>query len=1281
MNVLIKKSLAVSKFLATLVVCGFLAQSALPATLTYYLHVNGTSPGFGINANDNISWDDFVWATNSAGPPLTNWVDGSTLANPGFPRFNSTTTPYTVTVNNSEINAGLFGASGVTVTINAAGSGNLNVVPNTSLTGGLLTQGFFTGGGNVIVNAPIIGTGGVNVPAGGGSVQLFGNNTYSGGTTLSSSATLTDFNNNNAFGTGPININTSSGTFANLLSQGGSSGTPLTITLPNTWTNFTGGFVNFASAAFTPVVCTGPWYLQTFSSNIRNNGDTTASLTLNGAINGSGTLTFSGNNGGKITLGGPSKYTGKTLIAGGSNIPGVGINVSVTSINRVSGGTATSNLGAPTTVANGTIGIGTSTFTSTLIYTGPGETSDRVIDLPGTTGGATLQADGTGALVLTANNTATGAGAKTLTLQGSNTGANSIGKIVNGSAATAVVKAQAGTWKLTGANTYTGGTTVNAGTLEISGSVAGGVTNNGGTLRLDSNSALASSASLSLSSAGSVNLNFSGVQPITTLVIDGTPEPANGSWGAPGSGAQNENPLFTGSGKLFVSGSPVITQQPQSQSVFPDGTATFSVEVIGDPSFTYQWKKDGNDILGANGSILTISPSEVSDAGAYTVWITNNFGFTNSQPATLTILATNSYVNSVRADSPISYWRLDETNGTVAYDWIGNNNGVYSNVRLNQSGYAVTDSDPAIGVPASGSPRGYMQVTNATPFVINGGSVFTLECWGYFTNLTTKGRLFSTLNLANPNGYAFGVLPGGAGLELTSGAIADNDVTLASPLVTGQWYHLACTCDGNTYSFYVNGAQVGSVPVTGHAPNGTANRLQFGANPPSYTTGGSDGGAEQVYGRIDEAAFYPYALSQGQVTNHYTARYATLAPPIVFAPIVNPPTNYVSLSATLQADAAGTDLTYQWFKAPSTLLSGKTDATLTLSPLQLSDGGGYFVQVSNPVGTSNSPTSTLTVLPIPSNPSQLNITNGLVLHLPFDTDFSDISGHSNDGTNVGASLIPGAAVGAQALHYETAITPSVTNYVTLGVRPDLKFSSNVDFTVSYWVRQPIGSAYTNLPFFADAIGSTGSGSGGNPGFVFAPYQTATSAGGWQLAIGGGTSSMSSPSPFTTFPDSDLINDGNWHHLVHVATRAANVATYLDGTQVDSEAISFIGNIDNNNAATIGQDPTGVYPVAAGADLDDLGVWRRTLTPLEVSGIYLAGATNHVSFALPVNPIVQAALQIVQVSPGQYQIVWAGGGTLQASGDVVGTYTNVPSGNSPYTIPISSSPQLFYRLKY
>src|SRR5262249_14652695 len=115
----------------------------------------------------------------------------------------------------------------------------------------------------------------------------------------------------------------------------------------------------------------------------------------------------------------------------------------------------------------------------------------------------------------------------------------------------------------------------------------------------------------------------------------------------------------------------------------------------------------------------------------------------------------------------------------------------------------------------------------------------------------------------------------------------------------------------------------------------------------------------------------------------------------------------------------------------------------------------------------------------------------------------------------------------------------------------------------------------------------------------------------------------------------------------------------------------------------GQDPTGTYPVTADADLDDLAVWQRTLTQLEISGMYLGGASNHVSFAPPLSaPIVPVALQVQQVGPGQFQLVWTGtGGTLQAAPNAAGTYTNVTGASSPYTIPTSSGPQLFYRLKY
>jgi autotransporter-associated beta strand protein len=114
-----------------------------------------------------------------------------------------------------------------------------------------------------------------------------------------------------------------------------------------------------------------------------------------------------------VILSGGNTYTGPTSIIGGV--------VSVSSLNSVVGGSATSNLGAPTTVANGTIKMGVGAA-GILRYTGSGEITDRVIDLQGTTHGATLDQSGSGLLKFTSDLTATGVGSKTLALQGSTAG-------------------------------------------------------------------------------------------------------------------------------------------------------------------------------------------------------------------------------------------------------------------------------------------------------------------------------------------------------------------------------------------------------------------------------------------------------------------------------------------------------------------------------------------------------------------------------------------------------------------------------------------------------------------------------------------------------------------------------------------------------------------------------------------------------------------------------------------------------------------------------------------
>lgn len=87
----------------------------------------------------------------------------------------------------------------------------------------------------------------------------------------------------------------------------------------------------------------------------------------------------------------------------------------------------------------------------------------------------------------------------------------------------------------------------------------------------------------------------------------------------------------------FTIPAPKVTTQPTSK-ITCTGTGTsanFSVAASSTGTTTYQWKRNGTNISGATNSSLTISNVSASDAGAYTVEITNSSGSILSDPAYL----------------------------------------------------------------------------------------------------------------------------------------------------------------------------------------------------------------------------------------------------------------------------------------------------------------------------------------------------------------------------------------------------------------------------------------------------------------------------------------------------------------------------------------------------------------------------------------------------------------------------------------------------------------------
>jgi autotransporter-associated beta strand protein len=100
-----------------------------------------------------------------------------------------------------------------------------------------------------------------------------------------------------------------------------------------------------------------------------------------------------------------------------------------------------------------------------------------------------------------------------------------------------LAKSGSGTLALSGANSYTGDTFVQAGQLQVG------------------NPFLADAAAVHVQNGSTLHLGFSGNDVVRSLFLNGLPQ-AEGIWGAEGSGAQFTSPLLSGSGLLHVTATP-----------------------------------------------------------------------------------------------------------------------------------------------------------------------------------------------------------------------------------------------------------------------------------------------------------------------------------------------------------------------------------------------------------------------------------------------------------------------------------------------------------------------------------------------------------------------------------------------------------------------------------------------------------------------------------------------------------------------------------------------------
>ena len=490
-----------------------------------------------------------------------------------------------------------------------------------------------------------------------------------------------------------------------------------------------------------------------------------AFATISGAISGSAGIVKTG--GGILQLVGLNTYSGNTNINGGTVRATIFGNSASTSSSFGDG--------------SGTVTIGTGSTSGVLTYVGAGENSNRLIQLAGTTASTVIEANGSGAIRLSnVVNAATGTSGKTLTLRGFSNDANEIGSVLADNPAGGVLtvsKSEAGTWILSGQNTYTGTTTISQGALGIGANstpLAGAVVSGPvGLGRL-----IISNSSIFAAGADRTIANDATFAPATsTNVIGAYSLTLNGNVGITGT-TSSTSTVVTNSlpaGKFFTINSPIFTHvDAAARSVIFNGSGdtilnsslTDSTNATSAPlNFTYNGY--GSLTLGGSNGASTFSGTMTLGGGTLRIGVDEALpsGVGKSEllvnpaagvTAALDLNGHTQTLNGLNATTA-GLFTIDNSSAAPGHLILGANNGA---------------SDGAVNVIGgiSNTGSGALSITK----IGSGAAVFSQGPFNHAgATIVTGGTLTFAANVGATNALSVT----GAGSLLLSGGLTSTAIT------------------------------------------------------------------------------------------------------------------------------------------------------------------------------------------------------------------------------------------------------------------------------------------------------------------------------------------------------------------------------------------------------------------------------------------------------------------------------------------------------------------------
>ena len=458
---------------------------------------------------------------------------------------------------------------------------------------------------------------------------------------------------------------------------------------------------------------------------------------------------------------------------------------------------------------------------------------------------------------------------------------------------------------------------------------------------------------------------------------------------------------------------PIITNQPVSLSVPAGANSGFTVGVSSPAPLKFQWRFGGSNISGATNSALTLFNVQITNAGSYSVFVSNNFGASTSSIAVLSVS------NPVCFPSPaglVAWWQAEGS----AVEVLSNSPGTL----IGNATFAPGKVGQAFSFDGSGDA---IQLGNPTNLQLQN---FTIEAW-------IKRASSSSVSLGGSDGLVFSYGPSGYGFGLdSSGHLfvskigADKPTSTNGTVTDTNFHHVAVTKSGSNLVFYVDGV---SFPAPAYVTTYTFTTLPaIGARGDNFSS--------SFLGQIDELSVYNRALSSNEVAALYNA--TTIGKCSLALSWTTQPVSQVAMQGSnvtfISATAGTRPVAYQWYLNGAPVVIG-TSSSLTLSNLTYFQQGNYSVTASNGAGviTSSNASLTLILAPLLSNGSFENGSAGWILNdiaypssplgihgAGFNSGFGFFSSAPTDGSFCLTHGFDGNGPGRIRAAFDIALPPS-----------------------------------------------------------------------------------------------------------------------------------------------------------------------------------------------------------------------------------------------------------------